>query len=90
MDLEAVEMMVHASMHRAGAASLACLVQVPVPPPDRRTVSCACGQLAHYRELRSKPVHTVVGKVDVSRPYYLGIQGFQWVEGMRSSPPQLK
>ncbi len=71
LDLEAVETMVRASMHRAGAASLACLVQVPVPPPDRRTVSCACGQLAHYRELRSKPVHTVVGKVDVSRPYYL-------------------
>jgi hypothetical protein len=71
MDLEAVEMMVRASMHRAGAAGLACLVRVPVPPPERRTVSCACGQLAQYRELRSKPVQTVVGKVDVSRPYYL-------------------
>ena len=32
---------------------------------------CACGQQAHYRELRSKPVLTAVGQVEVSRPYYL-------------------
>jgi hypothetical protein len=28
-------------------------------------------QRAHYRELRSKPILTVVGPVRVSRPYYL-------------------
>ena len=39
--------------------------------PGHRTVACPCGHPAHYRELRSKPVLTVVGKVEVSRPYYL-------------------
>jgi len=34
-------------------------------------MACACGQSAHYRELRSKPVLTVVGLVQASRPYYL-------------------
>jgi len=34
-------------------------------------VACACGQYAHYRELRAKPLLTAVGRVEVSRPYYL-------------------
>jgi hypothetical protein len=39
--------------------------------PTKRTLPCACGHEAHYRELRSKPVLTAVGKAEVSRPYYL-------------------
>ena len=58
-------------MHRAAAVVLTELLQFPVPPPDQRTVPCACGRQAHYRELRSKPVLTAVGQVEVSRPYYL-------------------
>jgi len=34
-------------------------------------LACACGQQAHYREQRSKPVLTAVGPVEVLRPYYL-------------------
>jgi hypothetical protein len=71
LDLEAVEMAVRAAMHRAGAAALTELLQFPVPAPDQRTLPCACGQAAHYRELRSKPVLTAVGRVELSRPYYL-------------------
>jgi hypothetical protein len=41
------------------------------PTSDRRTLPCACGQQAVYRELRSKPILTAVGTVEVSRPYYL-------------------
>jgi hypothetical protein len=37
----------------------------------QRTVACPGGELARYRELRSKPVLTAVGSVQVSRPYYL-------------------
>ena len=37
----------------------------------QRTIPCSCGHQAHYRELRSKPVLTVLGKAEVSRPYYL-------------------
>ena len=34
-------------------------------------MACPCGQQAHYQELRTKPVLTAVGRVRVSRPYYL-------------------
>ena len=71
LDLEAIEMAVRSAMHQAGAAALTELLQFPAPAADQRTVACACGKQAHYRELRSKPVLTAVGKVKVSRPYYL-------------------
>jgi hypothetical protein len=58
-------------MHRAGAAALTELLQFPAPAADRQTVACACGHHAHYRELRAKPLLTAVGRVEVSRPYYL-------------------
>ena len=71
LDLEAIEMAVRSAMHQAGAAALTELLQFPTPAADQRTLPCGCGQQAHYRELRSKPVLTAVGKVEVSRPYYL-------------------
>jgi hypothetical protein len=59
-------------MHRAGSAALTELLQFAAPTTEQeRTIACACGQSAHYRELRSKPVLTVVGSVQASRPYYL-------------------
>jgi hypothetical protein len=42
-----------------------------VPAEQQRRVACGCGHEAHYRELRSKPVLTAVGTVNVLRPYYL-------------------
>ena len=71
LDLEAIEMVVRSAMHQAGAAALTELLQFPTPTADQRTLPCSCGQQAHYRELRSKPILTAVGKVEVSRPYYL-------------------
>ena len=70
-DLEAVEMAMRSALHRAGAAALTELLRFPAPAADQRTIPCACGSQAHYRELRSKPVITAVGPVEVSRPYYL-------------------
>jgi hypothetical protein len=70
-DLEASEMMMRSAMLRVGAAGLTQLLQFPVPPAEQRTVPCSCGHTAHYQELRSKPVLTAVGRVAVSRPYYL-------------------
>jgi hypothetical protein len=70
-DLEAVEMAVRSALHRAGAAALTELLQFPAPRADQRTVPCACGHPAPYRERRSKPLLTVVGTVEVLRPYYL-------------------
>jgi len=71
VDLEASEMLTRSAMHRVGAAGIAALLQFPVPPADQRKVPCSCGHRARYLELRSKPVLTAVGKVTVSRPYYL-------------------
>ena len=64
-------MAVRSVMHQAGAAMLSELLRFPVPAAEQRTVACACGQQAQYRELRSKPVLTAVGPAQVTRPYYL-------------------
>lgn len=64
-------MAVRSAMHHAGASALTELLQFPIPPAEQRTLPCPCGHTAQYLELRSKPVLTVVGRVEVSRPYYL-------------------
>jgi hypothetical protein len=71
LDLEAIEMAVRSAMHQAGAAALTELLQYPVPAANQRRLPCSCGQQAQYRDLRSKSVLTAVGKVEVSRPYYV-------------------
>jgi len=63
-------MAVRSALHRAGAAALSQLLQFPAPADEQRTVACPCGQQAHYHEVRTKPVLTTVGPVQVSRPYY--------------------
>ena len=70
LDLEATEMAVRSALHRAGAAALTQLLQFPAPRDEPRTVPCPCGQPAPYHPLRTKPVLTAVGPVEVSRPYY--------------------
>ncbi len=71
VDLEAVELMMRSAMHRAGAAGMTQLLRFPVPPPDKRALPCPCGHTARYQELRSKSVLTALGRVELSRPYYL-------------------
>jgi hypothetical protein len=71
LDLEATETVVRSAMHQAGAAVLTKLLCFASPAANLRNISCPCGRQAHYRERRSKPVLTVVGKVEISRPYYL-------------------
>jgi len=70
-DLEAIETAVPSTVHQAGAAALTALLQFPAPAAAPRTRPCSCGQAAHYGGLRPKPLLTVVGRVEVSRPYYL-------------------
>ena len=70
LDLEATEMAVRSALHRAGAAALSQLLQFPAPGEEGRTRACPCGQHAQYHQLRTKPVLTAVGPVEVSRPYY--------------------
>ena len=70
-ELEATEMVVRSAMHQAGATVLSKLLCFAEPAANQRTIPCACGRQAHYRELRSKPLLTAVGKVEVLRPYYV-------------------
>jgi hypothetical protein len=71
LDLEATETLMRSAVHHAGATALTRLLQFAVPATDRRTVPCSCGHSAPYRGLRCRPVLTVLGKVEVSRPWYL-------------------
>jgi hypothetical protein len=71
LDLEATEMAVRSAMHQAGAVALSQLLQCDAPAPDRRAMACLCGQSAPYRELRPRFIVTVVGEVELLRPYYL-------------------
>lgn len=71
LDLEATEMALRSALHRAGAAALNELLQFPAPAADQRAIACSCGGQARYHELRTKPVMTALGPVEVSRPYYL-------------------
>ena len=64
-------MVVRSAMHQAGAKALTKLLELAAPDTGQRTIPCTCGHAAQYRELRSKPVLSVVGMVEVSRPYYL-------------------
>ena len=64
-------MAVRSAMHHAGAAALGEWLQFPVPAAEQRSIPCPCGHQADFQELRSKPVLTAVGKITVSRPYYL-------------------
>jgi hypothetical protein len=95
LDLEAVETAVRSAMHQAGASALTQLLQYDPPDEDPRTLPCSCGPSAHYKELRSKTVLTVVGAVALRRPYYLCLYCSQGqypidmelgVAGLESSP----
>lgn len=67
--MEAVETLVREGMHRVGAMVLSRLLSQG--PPEHRTIPCDCGQTAHYKDLRFKPIVTVVGPVRFERPYYV-------------------
>ena len=68
-DLEAIEILVRESMHRAGAMALQRLLSVPAPQPLQ--VACRCGHRAHYHEKRVKRMLTMLGPVQLQRAYYV-------------------
>jgi hypothetical protein len=71
IDLEAVETALRSAMHQAGASVLTQLLQYDPPDADHLTIPCLCGHSANYKELRSKTVLTVLGPVELRRPYYV-------------------
>jgi len=58
-------------MHRAGASALTQLLQFEPPDAGHRTAPCLCGHTARFKEMRNKSFLSVVGPVEVRRPYYL-------------------
>jgi hypothetical protein len=68
LELEAVEMAVRSSMHRAGAAALSRLLSMPTDVAE--PVHCACGQQARYHDTRPKQLLTVLGPLEIERAYY--------------------
>jgi hypothetical protein len=82
-------------MHRAGAAALTQLLQFKPPDDDHLEVPCSCGHTARFKELRNKRFLSVVGTVEVRRPYYLcshcskgqcPVDGELGITGLESSP----
>jgi hypothetical protein len=82
-------------MHQAGAAALTQLLQFEPPDTDHFEVPCSCGHTARFKELRNKSFLSVVGTVEVRRPYYLcsncsqgqhPVDGELRIAGLQSSP----
>jgi Uncharacterised protein family (UPF0236) len=71
LDLEAVETALRSAMHQAGATALTQLLQYDPPDEDHKKIPCPCGHWANYLRLRSRSLLTVVGSVQLSRPYFL-------------------
>jgi hypothetical protein len=69
VDLEAVEMLVRGSMHRAGAEILGRLLSQGSGEPCQ--TPCACGHAAHYHDTRPKQLLTALGPVRFQRRYYV-------------------
>ena len=63
------------AMHQAGACALAQLLRYDPPDADHQAIPCPCGRSADYKGLRSKTILTVLGPVELSRPYYLCAYG---------------
>jgi len=68
LDLEAVELAFRTALHSAGAAGLSELLREPGPVPT--TAPCSCGSQARYKDMRPKPILTVLGPAKMLRAYY--------------------
>jgi hypothetical protein len=95
LDLESIETAIRAAMHQAGAVALTQLLQFEQPDSDHFEVPCLCGHTARFKEMRTKSFLSVVGIVEVHRPYYLcshcgkgqhPADGELGIAGLESSP----
>jgi hypothetical protein len=82
-------------MHQAGAMALSQLLQFEPPDADHLQIPCLCGHQARFKEMRSKSFLSVVGTVEVRRPYYHCVHCFTGqhpvdgqlgIAGLESSP----
>jgi hypothetical protein len=71
LDLEAAEMAIRSTVHQTGADAVTELLRLSPPDDDHRHIPCACGRIANYEGMRSRPILSVVGWAWIDRPYYL-------------------
>jgi hypothetical protein len=64
-------MAIRSTVHRSGADAVTELLRLSPPDDGHRSVLCACGRIAVYAGMRSRPILTVVGWARIDRPYYL-------------------
>jgi hypothetical protein len=64
-------MAIRSTIHQSGADAVTELLRWPPPDEEHRTIPCACGQVAKYEDIRSRPILTVVGWARIERPYFL-------------------
>jgi hypothetical protein len=64
----AVELAFRTALHSAGAAGLTELLRQP--GPVQTSMPCACGSQARYKDMRLKPILTVLGPAKMLRAYY--------------------
>lgn len=64
-------MAIRSTVHQTGADAVTELLRFDPPDRDHRSLPCACGRVAQYVGMRSRPVLTVVGWARIERPYYL-------------------
>ena len=68
-DLEALETVTRAALHQAGAKLLEHLLEAPLEAEPEQP--CHCGRRARHRGRRPKKMLTLLGEVEIERPYYL-------------------
>lgn len=61
-------MALRSALHQAGAAGLSELLQQEAPAEPH--LPCPCGGQARFKDMRHKPVLTVLGPVEMQRAYY--------------------
>ena len=64
-------MAIRSTVHQTGAAAVTELLRFQPPDNDHRTIPCACGQVAKYEGMRSRPILTAIGWAQIDRPYFL-------------------
>ncbi len=67
LDLEAVELALRTAIHAAGVTGLTELLRQPGPVPTG--VPCACGGHARYKDVRLRPILTLLGPAKTLRAY---------------------
>jgi Uncharacterised protein family (UPF0236) len=68
-DLEALEMAVRSTMHRAGASVIEKLLNAH--PQAESAMACRCGHQARFHQMRPKQILTALGRIRIERPYYV-------------------